>query len=1189
MIVVLVSQVFLGVMPTALGGDPLGDLARLVRRVSNRPVPPKTDQDKIVEQLARNIDWLEREIDTWGTVTAKSPDIWGEARLVKYRREFEEVLARELDKFPEYSSSYQGGQYVQDNAFLATALSINSRALDGEGAPLPDNQVQAVIPVNVGVETGADPAQQSAAGTGQVDVNIGGRASSVFGLADENNGVELAKEFTLEPTLVLDQLARYVNHLHEIRRTSEGDDIADSPGYSANLIRIPISILPGKKTKDGFGAELTVTAEPYYGPELLPVAFRDLVINDLVDQLALPLTRFLNGQPGEVDKLMQDFQVYLSDPQNYQVNLYNSLLDELKPLPAGTNCEGTYICTLEIGERYFVCQTGNRLLSESDIGVLERDVRRANAVRKAVSQINSMLASGRPTNTTPFTSQDTTASVTEAKSFEVTGNRIVQLCQSLPGGAIKEDLLQLGLRPSAGTYGAQGVNQEEPLAPPVDDLVKDLLCSQRSLNDALEKIQKNSPEPAEFARKLQLVGQFSVVVPNAGRRSTLPFPPSQQVEVFGLPVLGHLANQAYQNFKYDVLNRHVVHVSDVQALLREELSAAYGALETEQAFPIWHQGVDQGPQIVNAVRMGDDGQLKALRDHFFVNLWQNPHPRTVGNALTWCILVESVLLNQRLNSDIRETLGTRPGYVCPAEGLVFFGPAPHDDARQLFAEYAKIRWPIHIFTVDPANSEQNIVDISSVYRQMQLAVALNFASGQTGVGAALQAMRQLQRDRATVDINRTVVGFSHGPDTFGWRFYPRFQTPPVQGNFRAFVRDMVVGGPTDRQLERAEEIEPGIRECMAIVVMPSFIPHVTFQTHSNWFGLANPQRSGAGMAETVHFSRVIQHSKKLAQQCVCLPDAYRNGEIDRLLAKVQQLDRELPSQTLQSQIPIENHLGGFELFSTGTRELAPELLGWYGAPGYDTQQGCTLFLSGDNFSVHQTRLIAGNRPIDFRMLSKQIIEVNLPPGLPFIDDPRLLMKTGRYKSGDTNNLMDSDIFRDDYEGYIDAHVATPYGVSGHLLIPVVRRSAGSELFRPILVNNQVQIQYELNDAGTSVQSFSYQPAITSWLRIQIPSGLGLEEREKLTLRLYESDRLVAELAEIDMVASPDGKLLVVPRDNLATAISTNGAIGTALKSYVEFSRAMTGTERLSFTATASLGVVRCVGQVEITAEIAPES
>lgn len=86
-------------------------------------------------------------------------------------------------------------------------------------------------------------------------------------------------------------------------------------------------------------------------------------------------------------------------------------------------------------------------------------------------------------------------------------------------------------------------------------------------------------------------------------------------------------------------------------------------------------------------------------------------------------------------------------------------------------------------------------------------------------------------------------------------------------------------------------------------------------------------------------------------------------------------------QTLNCKLPGGITLGGFEVLSAGTRELAPELLGWYGSPGYLRSQGGSFFLAGDNFSVHETRLIAGNQLIDMKnttLLSRQVIEVTLP-------------------------------------------------------------------------------------------------------------------------------------------------------------------------------------------------------------------
>src|SRR5262249_16530843 len=130
--------------------------------------------------------------------------------------------------------------------------------------------------------------------------------TSVFGAFDniKRNEARLAQPigFTdlakgglaLEPSVYLDQKARYLNHLQELRRINEGDDTADSPGYSLNLVRVPISVLPGKQTDRGYGAEVTMTLTPYLSDELLPTTFRNLIINDLVDQIGVPLTALLN-------------------------------------------------------------------------------------------------------------------------------------------------------------------------------------------------------------------------------------------------------------------------------------------------------------------------------------------------------------------------------------------------------------------------------------------------------------------------------------------------------------------------------------------------------------------------------------------------------------------------------------------------------------------------------------------------------------------------------------------------------------------------------------------------------------------------------------------------------------------------------------------------------------------------------
>src|ERR1700733_1845293 len=48
-----------------------------------------------VRALARDLDALERHIETYGSVETKQPDVWGQARLTQYRDEYEQQMAAE--------------------------------------------------------------------------------------------------------------------------------------------------------------------------------------------------------------------------------------------------------------------------------------------------------------------------------------------------------------------------------------------------------------------------------------------------------------------------------------------------------------------------------------------------------------------------------------------------------------------------------------------------------------------------------------------------------------------------------------------------------------------------------------------------------------------------------------------------------------------------------------------------------------------------------------------------------------------------------------------------------------------------------------------------------------------------------------------------------------------------------------
>ena len=508
-------------------------------------------------------------------------------------------------------------------------------------------------------------------------------------------------------------------------------------------------------------------------------------------------------------------------------------------------------------------------------------------------------------------------------------------------------------------------------------------------------------------------------------------------------------------------------------------------VEQYQEYPV------SKPALVEVGEMTANWSVEQYRKYFFRMLHANlfspekdeERKKRRGNEvveqLAWAIVVESALLNERLNEDVRKTFKAKHCYCgeAPLEDLSYFLPefAARPDsgvteqfmaATKTFQDYVKCRWPIHVFAVDPREQDQNVADVSRRKREMQFALAVGFVSGQIGANSLTEYSRTLDTQIETIALNRTVVGFGHGNDTFGWRFHPRVQGLHVPGTLGT-IKQSICGVSRDDDLKH-RQLEPGMRECVAIVLMPSFVPYADFDVRTNWFRLTNPKNAAFTMKDTMRFSKAITAMRHSKAQCAKCEHCYRPGEINRLMRRVHQLDRELPLQTMRAQVPYENTLGGFEMFNTGVTDLSPELIGWYGAPGVvvsadDTNQygcgcsneancqttsdaeqsalathvselhaggteigkqppllecpgkGTTLFLVGDNFSVHDTKLIAGGVCIPHvRLISREIMRVTIPSCVNTV-------------------CIDG-------KEYVAIYAATPYGITNHLHVPVYCRS-----------------------------------------------------------------------------------------------------------------------------------------------------
>jgi hypothetical protein len=1168
-------------------------VARLSSWVKGQGRPPVTHEDKAIENLAANLDWLESHLNQWGSVTAKAPDVWGEARLTQYRLEVERELAKRVTEFDMYR--LHGAETISDSAFLAAAFAMKGNL------PAPGASSSSISPPNVTAESAKVAAEAPA-----VEIKQSVTVPQSLLLQNGSNFYKLFgsdSTIKLEQNLVLDNLNNYLQHLNQLRRINEGDDTSDAPGYSMNLLRVPVSILPGTLSKQGYGAEITLTASSYLGTELLPMTYRDMVSNDLADQLAISLTRFFNSQPNRTDKVMNAVRIYFETPDRLK-RFNEEYLG--KPLPFTPDILAVIrqnhqldffangILNREIHNRPDVLRAVQYEI-ELIVDMIQQDLdatflASASFEPRGQRSLPRLTASHlqAPTPGTPAVSKPATIPQIEARYgaklpnsrqlLESIKKRSAEIQQLSPPDSPPDSSPRASSVPkpevpsSSSDLKSLDEQQKGELFPQIRSEIDQFVVSKFEISEIFEPII----EANNALRVLSSVSTISFGA-SANRRAQMSIPPAQLVDVFGDTNLAQLAVEMWQGFREDLPNKRVVNVMDAKGYLREEIGAAIELLYADAMRGWWAREASGERPLYNLIRMRDSQAQTAYREEFLESI--SGHGRSVSTpALAWCVFVESILLNERLVDDIRETSGNRPcGCVMPG-WLAFFGPDPSSEARQAFSEYVRCRWPIRVFALDPAIDQQSIAEQSNIYRQMQLAVALGFAGGDVGLSTAIDALRKLQRDRATIDLNRTAVAFGHGEDTFGWRFQPRFQVPAVEGNARVLFRDLIVGGPTDRQLERGYEIEPGMRECTAIVLMPSFVPFVTLEARGNWFKLVRPGRTGTSIQDDVHMSRAIKQMQNQAIECVRCSHLYRHGQVDRLLARVKQLEQRLPLQSLACQVPIENTYGGFEVFGGGTRALAPELQGWHGSPGYDPTKGGEFFLDGDGFSVKQTHIIAGNAKIpatDFDLISRQLIRVKLPPRLPILPDT-FLQAHDPYQQTARETAK---IFNDrKFDGYLDVHVATPYGASSHLLIPVVQQESKSEInpSAPALsvptepVKGFILRQHQ--STRIIFQSVQLTPPVLPAVLLTNQVGLARQPRP---LRLYLKrgpDRLSPILFKETLLGA-DGSSLVVPMDSLIKSLQDKAALREQIELYVRYldSLGALPTDTLVLTGSYTVG------------------
>lgn len=1143
--------------------------------------PPETGKDCSIEQLAEEIDWLEHHIDKYGSIVAKHPDVWGESRLMRHRYEYEEQMAAQLGRF---EVRMNAALRRSDQSFLGMAMALQAAAgtRPGEGGnstptgipsvPTAKNDLQIVngLVSNPTAEP-LDGEAQTMFRTAPFGLTNGDTYKPVPGFSYEQN------QLSLEPTIQLDQMSRYLNHLHELRRINEGDDIADSPGYSLNLVRIPVSILPGKQTRKGYGAEITVIAEPHLSPDLLPITFRDLVINDLVDQLAYPMTRVINSRSEDITKYLDECATrhfYASigySPKDRPAQPPAQVVDHtiwemnlaMRDAPKTENgevsmwdYEDTMIEDLK-AESVSIRKIAKTAWHHAEYAKMAAEAGRTKEAAEAAGKVNgaaqvlkTKLSALERTLTQAMVEEQEAKTAAEAAMSAA--EKAAEDAAAAEGAAEEETATTAEdsadevakKKAAAAKKEAEARSEAYAAAEKRSSDTEWLIKRTRKAVDVLDEKAKislqatilgetdvqtlgnsNSLFAKAFEMELGITAFHFPVTRSRGTR--LPIPATQLLATYDAQLLAHPAADALSGLRTHDVSNKTLHLMDVRQFLQSELHAAYEFLSAENNKWIWERR-EFISELARAVRENDQSTIRELRDHYLTGVGiKNPEKRLetadTTRALAWAILVESALLNERLIQDMKETATAHGEPSSHIDKLSFYGPEPIKQARDAFNRYVSLRWPIRVFALDPVTQDQNIADAFARRRELQVAMALAFAGGQMNAQSLMRFNRRLEWDMATIDLNRTVVGFSHANDTFGWRFHPRFQTPPIKGTIATFG-ETLLGGPSEESDLRQRELEPGQRECTAIVVMPSFVPQVVFDVRTNWFSLTHPKQTEVSMKDTMELSRSITAMKNSAAQCAECQHLYREGEVPRLLRRVDQLDRELPLQTMYAQVPYENTAGGFELFNHGITDLAPELLGWYGAPGVNPRSGTTMYLVGEAFSVHGTRLIAGGRVVPFRLISRQLMEVQIPAGVQTLDTAA-------------------------YDEVVDVHLATPYGVSSHLLIPVAPPEAqlpgpASELsFAP---NRNVKLFFNRSDAAKTVSFENHYQAD----ELVIIAPRGAAPPMKADIVFYAShtnsggETVNLGSFKVDGIPlDPGTNQYYFPKDMLATLVGANDTAG----------------------------------------------
>jgi hypothetical protein len=548
-------------------------------------------------------------------------------------------------------------------------------------------------------------------------------------------------------------------------------------------------------------------------------------------------------------------------------------------------------------------------------------------------------------------------------------------------------------------------------------------------------------------------------------------------DIFSSESIAKLRVVAQDTIPVELGNSAAPKVQEVRSFLFRYLSQVHEVLDRNYLYSYAARN-----EIAEASKAVANGHYKVIADHRtkWISAASTASLDETFQKVGWLLALQSGILDVNLKKILDELrtegkLSEQDAAVVCDEGLSFFDrhePTYAQARVQLWQRIVREEFPLHVFTLDSQVEEQNVYDAFSSRREMQLALAYNVASGKCNLSQKLAYSRQLALDQADIALNRTVVGFSHGEDTFGWYFYPRVQTPPTEStNIGAFVRMLWSTGPTDHYALKHRKLEPGIRECEVLIAMPSFVADVSFDVTTNWERLTRPGVTKRSYEEMVAQAGRI-HRMKCALGGNYDSNCYRPGDVERLFSRVDQLEQMLGMQTHVVNVPYECEQSGTDLFDLGNAQLRPALTGFYGLEYLQPKEGTTglvahMFVTGKNFHPTLTHGIVGGSESD-----------TLGTGVGSMAEVEVINRELiRVRVGSLNKALSR-------KEAFQVRVGTPAGMSNPLFIPPNAPAAPAEKPKGWSFANAPQLAGTLCDEIGLAERFTFITPVPRTITIE---------------------------------------------------------------------------------------------------------